>query len=85
MVYVPGRPYLSKNEKMILQNFGQLAFLKYIVSYFLKKKKKKKTLETYINNQNQESNYLYYNKLKIASFSSMQNIIFKKIPTLGIK
>ena len=84
MVYVPGRPYLSKNEKMILQNFGQLAFLKYIVSY-LKKKKRKKTLETYINNQNQESNYLYYNKLKIASFSSMQNIIFKKIPTLEIK
>ena len=44
----------------------------------MKKKKRNKTLETYINNQNQESNYLYYNKSKIASFFSMQNIIFKK-------
>ena len=38
----PTDPTLSKNKKIILQNFGQVAFFKSIILCFLKKKKKRK-------------------------------------------
>ena len=38
----PTDPTLSKNKKIILQNFVQVAFFKYIIFCLLKKKKKKK-------------------------------------------
>ena len=38
----PTDPTLSKNKKIILQNFGQVAFFKSIIFCFLKKKKKKR-------------------------------------------
>ena len=60
----------------------------FLICYFpLFLKKRNKTWLTYINKQNQEA-FIVYNKLWIASFSSafaIQNIIFKKIPTLRIK
>ena len=41
----PTDPTLSKNKKIILQNFGQVAFFKSIIFCFLKKKKEKKRKE----------------------------------------
>ena len=70
-------PILSKNKKIILQNFGQLVFL--LIYYFLlfEKKKKPKTQQTSINNQNQEAfiviiiNYKLINKIVLCGFSSV--------------
>ena len=90
-------PILSKNKKIILQNFGQLVFLSiYNFLLFLKKENNQNitNLITKKNNQNQEAfiviiiNYKLINKIVLCGFSSvfaMQNIIFLKIATLRIK
>ena len=81
----PTDPTLSKNKKIILQNFGQVAFFKSIIFCFLKKKKRKKkkrnkTKQTFINNQSQEAfifikiNY----KLRIFLLCLLCKIFFKK-------
>ena len=78
----PTDPTLSKNKKIILQNFGQVAFFKSIIFCFLKKKKKKrnKTKQTFINNQSQEAfisikiNY----KLRIFLLCLLCKILFFK-------
>ena len=45
LVYGPDRPYFKQKQKIMLQNFGQLAF--FLIYYFLlfeKKKKRKKNI-----------------------------------------
>ena len=83
----PMDPSLRKNKKIILQNFGLLAFFKSIIFCFLKKnnKRRSKTQQTYINNQNQEAFIFIIINLKLQVFLLCQNIIFEKIPTLWIK
>ena len=49
----PTEPTLSKNKKIILQNFGQLAFFESIIFCFFRKKEIK--YNKHINNQNQEA------------------------------
>ena len=81
----PTDPTLSKNKKIILQNFGQVAFFKSIIFCFLKKKKRKKkkrnkTKQTFINNQSQEafiSIKLNY-KLRIFLLCLLCKILFFK-------
>ena len=76
----PTDPTLSKNKKIILQNFGQVAFFKSIIFCFLKKKKRNKTKQTFINNQSQEAfifikiNY----KLRIFLLCLLCKILFFK-------
>ena len=72
----PTVPILSKNKKIMLQNFGQLAFLH---STFWEKIRNK-TYQTYVYNQNQEG-FIFIISYKLRIFSSvfaMQNTVFKK-------
>ena len=85
----PADPIISKNQKIVLQNFGQLTFFLSTILCFLKERKRKWHITNLYKQLKPRSIYHYYNKLQIAGGGggggAMQNIIFKKIPTLRIK
>ena len=75
----PGDPIISKNQKIVLQNFGQLTFF-FIYYFVLFERKKKKMTHNKLIQTTKTKKHLSFNIL-----FAMQNIIFKKIPTLRIK
>ena len=80
LVYQPTDPIFNKNKKIILQNFGQLAFFKSIIFCLLKKNKKQKTEETCINNLNQGALIVIIinHKLRVSLLCLLCKILFSK-------
>ena len=89
----PTDPVISKKQNNITKFWPTGFFLDFIIDYFLlsafcKKKKRNKMLQTFINNQNQETFIVITINYKLQVFSSvltLQNINFKKMLTLKIK